>query len=202
MSNPLISPLPQDLPVLLPSHLLPVEGPDRFRRGARMAAVVAILYTHDGEWRMPFVRRSADVPDHPGQVALPGGIIREAEDAWAAAAREAEEEIGADPAKLRPLGAGAAAYASVSNFSIVPFVAWLEHTEPAFVHDPRELDGVLIVPLHVLLDESAWISPDPASAWIGPRLDWDGSTIWGLTAHLLQDLLPRIRAASGGPAPP
>jgi hypothetical protein len=30
---------------------------------------------------------------------------------------------------------------------------------------------------------------------MGPNFPWEGSTIWGLTARLLDDLLPRFRAA-------
>ncbi len=57
--------------------------------------------------------RRPDLPDHPGQVALPGGTVKPGEDAWRAAAREVEEEIGVAAADLEPIGAGAAIYLTV-----------------------------------------------------------------------------------------
>jgi len=67
----------------------PIDAWGEFRRGARHAAVTFILYDVHGTWMVPFVRRRADLPDHPGQVALPGGGVRAGESAWQAAEREA-----------------------------------------------------------------------------------------------------------------
>lgn len=173
--------------------LLPVDGWGQFRPGSRAAAVTAVLYRSSGEWFVPFVRRRADLPDHPGQVALPGGGVRAGEGAWEAAAREVEEEIGVPAAGLTPLGAGAPVYASVSNFSVVPFVAWSPDPELAFNHDPGELEGVLEIPLLRLLDDAAWLAP--AESWMGRYFLWDGVPVWGLTERLLADLLPKFRAA-------
>ncbi|MGA8921635.1 MAG: hypothetical protein WB682_00685, partial [Candidatus Dormiibacterota bacterium] len=51
----------------------PIEGWGEFRPGARRAAVAFILFRRSDAWWVPFVRRRADLRDHPGQVALPGG---------------------------------------------------------------------------------------------------------------------------------
>src|SRR5258705_3950711 len=109
---------------------------------------------------VPFVRRRADLRGHPGQVALPGGGVKAGESAWGAAEREVEEEIGVAVGRLAPLGAGDPIYAAVSNFSVVPFVAHLPDPKLPFVHDERELDGVLAIPLERLLDDSAWLESD------------------------------------------
>ncbi|HEX4213050.1 MAG TPA: NUDIX domain-containing protein [Candidatus Dormibacteraeota bacterium] len=154
--------------------------------------MTAILYRKAGEWRVPFVVRRADAPSHPGQVALPGGGLHQGEDAWAAAAREAEEEIGVDGASLQALGAGPPVYAAISNYSVVPFIAWLAHEPEPFAADPGELTAVLEVPLDRLLDRAAWHQNRP---WPGPNLPVDGQVIWGLTAGLLAGLLPAIAAA-------
>ena len=116
------------------------------------------------------------------------------EGAWDGAAREVEEEIGVPRAALRPLGAGRPYYTSVSNFSVVPFVAWLPAPPEAFTHDEGELQGVIEVPLRRLLDRSAWAWDDrPGGPYLPVR---DELSIWGLTARLLADLLPTIAAAS------
>ncbi len=175
-------------------HLFhPIDGWGDFRRGARKAAVVFVLYRANGRWMVPFVRRRADLRDHPGQVALPGGGVQQGESAWAAAQREVAEEIGVPVGRMVPLGAGDPIYAAVSNFSVVPFVAYLPDPVPAFVHDDRELEGVLEIPLDRLLDDSAWLqSADP---WRFRYLAHEESVVWGLTERIFAGLAPKLSDA-------
>jgi 8-oxo-dGTP pyrophosphatase MutT (NUDIX family) len=185
-----------DLPDFLGrlEHLFhPIDGWGDFRRGARKAAVVFVLYRADGRWMVPFVRRRADLRDHPGQVALPGGGVQEGESAWSAAQREVAEEIGVPVGRLVPLGAGDPIYAAVSNFSVVPFVAHLPDPVPAFVHDEQELDGVLEIPLDRLLDDSAWLQSD--DPWRFRYLAHEESVVWGLTERIFAGLAPMLIAA-------
>src|SRR5581483_971541 len=107
----------------LPGHLRDIDDFGGLRRGARHAAVVALLHSRGDIWHVPFVQRRADAPDHPGQVALPGGGIGSGETAWEAALRELHEEVAVRPEWVRPLGAGTPVYTSVSNYAVVPFVA-------------------------------------------------------------------------------
>jgi 8-oxo-dGTP pyrophosphatase MutT (NUDIX family) len=175
-------------------HLfLPIDGWGAFRRGARKAAVVFVLYQANGRWMVPFVRRRADMRDHPGQVALPGGGVQEGESAWEAAQREVAEEIGVPVGRLVPLGAGDPIYAAVSNFSVVPFVAYLPDPVPTFVHDDRELEGVLEIPLERLLDDSAWLQSD--DPWRFRYLAHEESVVWGLTERIFAGLAPKLSAA-------
>jgi hypothetical protein len=101
-------------------------------------------------------------------------------------------------ADLTPLGAGPPLYAAVTNYSVVPFVAWLPLEGVRFRPDPRELDAVLEVPLARLLDESAW--EDGPRARLGRSIPVQGTVIWGLTARLLDGILPSISAALAGDA--
>ena len=178
-------------------HLFtPIDAWGEFRRGARPAAVTFILYDAGGRWMVPFVRRRTDLPDHPGQVALPGGGVRAGESAWQAAEREVAEEIGVPTGRLRPLGAGEPIYASVTNYSVVPFIAHLAAPVPTFVHDRRELDGVLEIPLERLLDDSAWLTS--GSPWRFRYLAHEESVVWGLTERIVYGLAPRLREALSG----
>lgn len=171
----------------------PVDGWGEFRRGARHAAVVFLLYRSDDRWMVPFVRRRADLRDHPGQVALPGGGVKPEETAWAAAQREVAEEIGVPVGRLVPIGAGEPFYTAVSNFSVVPFVAHLPDPVPPFVHDERELDGVLAIPLERLLDDSAWLQS--AEPWRFRYLAHEESVVWGLTERIVAGLAPNLKEA-------
>jgi 8-oxo-dGTP pyrophosphatase MutT (NUDIX family) len=170
-----------------------VDGWGDFRQGARKAAVVFVLYRSEARWMVPFVRRRADLRDHPGQVALPGGGVKEGESAWSAAQREVSEEIGVPVGRLEPLGAGDPIYTAVSNFSVVPFVAHLPDPVPAFVYDERELDGVLEIPLDRLLDDSAWLHT--ADPWRFRYLAHEESVVWGLTERIVAGLAPKLTEA-------
>jgi 8-oxo-dGTP pyrophosphatase MutT (NUDIX family) len=171
----------------------PIDAWGEFRRGARTAAVVFVLYESEGRWHVPFVRRRADLRDHPGQVALPGGGVHEGESAWEAGQREVAEEISVPKGALQPLGAGDPIYASVSNFSVVPFVAHLPGPVRPFVHDESELEGVLQIPLGRLLDESAWL--ESADPWRFRYLAHEESVVWGLTERIVAGLAPKLRQA-------
>lgn len=179
-------------------HLRPLEEWGTFRRGARAAAVTAVLYERDGLWQLPFVKRRADLRSHPGQVALPGGSLHPRETPWQAAAREVEEETGIRADLLQPLGAGPPIYAAVSNFSVACFVAHLEEPPAKLRPDTNELDSVLEVPLDRLLDTSAWLQAD--EPWMGTHFPWEGDSVWGLTARILDSLLPLFREALRGPS--
>ena len=178
----------------------PIDGWGEFRRGSRHAAVAFILYRADGRWLVPFVRRRADLRDHPGQVALPGGGVKAGESAWDAARREVTEEIGVPPDRLVALGAGEPIYTSVSNFSVVPFVAHIPEPIPEFVYDHEELDGVLAIPLDRLLDDGAW--GESAAPWRFRYLAHEESVVWGLTERMVAGLATKLKmalASSSGP---
>ena len=173
-------------------HLFhPIDAWGEFRVGARTAAVTFILYRRGGRWIVPFVKRRADLRDHPGQVALPGGGVELGESAWEAAQREVAEEIGVPSGRLVPLGAGDPIYAAVSNFSVVPFVAHLPGPARPFAHDSRELDGVLEISLDRLLDDSAWL--ESADPWRFRYLAHEESVVWGLTERIVAGLVPNLR---------
>ena len=174
----------------------PIDAWGEFRRGARPAAVAFVLFEREGAWKVPFVRRRADLPDHPGQVALPGGGVEAGETAWEAAQREVAEEIGVPVGRLKPLGAGEPIYASVTNYSVVPLVAHLPDPVPAFSHDERELEGVIEIALDRLLDDGAWqVSGSP---WRFRYLAHEESVVWGLTERIVYGLTPRLREALSG----
>jgi 8-oxo-dGTP pyrophosphatase MutT (NUDIX family) len=178
-------------------HLFPaIDDWGEFRKGARRAAVVFVLYKDAGRWMVPFVRRRADLRDHPGQVALPGGGLHPGESAWDAGQREVMEEIGVPVGRLAPLGAGHPIYAAVSNFSVVPFVAHLPDPVPPFVYNESELDGVLAIPLERLLDDSAWL--ESADPWRFRYLAHEESVVWGLTERIVAGLALNLRQALEG----
>jgi hypothetical protein len=75
----------------------------------------------------------------------------------------------------------------------VPFVAYLPDPVESFVHDARELVGVLSIPLDRLLDDGAWLESD--SPWRFRYLTHEDSTVWGLTERIVFGLTPKLREA-------
>src|SRR5690606_19613232 len=108
------------------------------------------------------------------------------------ARREAEEEIGLDPATIEVIGE-LDHLATVSSESfIIPYVGVLPG-RPETVPSPVEVEAVLHVPLAELLDpaifrEEIWTFPDGSDRPI-MFFELVGDTVWGATAALLRQLL-------------
>jgi 8-oxo-dGTP pyrophosphatase MutT (NUDIX family) len=169
--------------------------------GARQAAALILLYPSDAgpegpalHYSIPLTVRHADLPDHAGQISLPGGRIDAGESAESAALREAHEEIGVDPASVRILGSLSPLYVMVSRFVITPFVGVVD-TRPEFRLAAREVEELLEVPLSQLRD--------PANLKQGTRtregyiVDFPyfaigDHQVWGATAMVLGELLSII----------
>ena len=85
--------------------VLTITGPDLTAflppedSGARPGAVLMLFGEGERGPDLLLTERAHDMRSHPGQVSFPGGSVdEEDEDAVAAALREAEEEVGVDPA--------------------------------------------------------------------------------------------------------
>ena len=62
--------------------------------------MLVALFEEDGEARVLLTRRTATLPSHRGEVSFPGGKVIEGEELLVAALREADEEIGLEPARV------------------------------------------------------------------------------------------------------
>lgn len=111
-------------------------------------------------------------------------------DLMATALRETEEEIGLCPTQVEVLGALSEIYIPPSNFLVQPFVG-LTPSRPNFIPDPREVAGVLEVPVADLLLEGA-IRKRSITLRTGVRLnvacfELGGKVVWGATAMMLAE---------------
>jgi 8-oxo-dGTP pyrophosphatase MutT (NUDIX family) len=157
------------------------------------------------------VQRPDHLRQHAGQVGLPGGAVDPGDaDGVAAALREAQEEVGLDPAAVRVLGSLDRAYLPVSDFDVLPVIGIWDGRAP-LRPNPGEVAGILRPTLRQLADPANHESL-PFSRILGeeavrargvPDLSspvfWvDGTLVWGFTAGLLTGLLHAL----GLPAPP
>lgn len=154
------------------------------------AVLVAVVPRGDGRGRLILTRRSVELRDHPGQIALPGGRIEPGDASPAAAAlREAHEEIGLDPASVRIIGR-LPAHRTVTAYKVTPVVAVVDGPFRP-VPDPGEVEEIFDVPLAHVLDPANY---RVESLHFGGRLrhyyavPWGPYYIWGATARILHGM--------------
>ena len=176
--------------------LPPARRPAVVVEGSRAAAVLVPLFEAEGEARVVLTKRPETLPSHRGEIAFPGGKAEADESAVAAALREANEEIGLDPAEVEIVAELDGLATVASRFSITPFVGLLR-AQPTLVPDPHEVDGVLQVPVSELLADGVF-REERWDLWDSDHsvyfFDLPGETVWGATARILTSFLEHLVA--------
>lgn len=166
-------------------------GPGTDDTGLRAASVLVPLFEHAGDTGIVFVRRSEDLGAHAGQIAFPGGGRDTGEDELACALREAQEEIGLPPEQVEVIGR-LDRYATITRYLVSPFVARLRQWPLPLAPDPREVAGILTVPVSRLTQPGA-LRTVTRETLAGPReinfFVVDEDVIWGATARMLRQML-------------
>ena len=144
--------------------------------------------------------RTMHLSTHSGQIAFPGGKADEDDaDAAATALREAQEEVGLDPAFVQVLGV-MPHYVTGSAFIITPVVALVQ---PGFSLTPNayEVADIFEVPLEFLMNPAH--HRRHAFEWEGVRREWFSMPyqdqlrqrfIWGATAGMLRNFYRLLSA--------
>ncbi len=161
------------------------------------AAVLVPIVLRPTGLTMLLTQRTAHLRDHAGQVSFPGGRCEPSDtNATATALREAQEEIGLDPAQVEVIGV-LDEYRTGTGFTIIPVVGLV--TPPLDLKlDDFEVADVFEPPLDFLLqvDNYSRHQVEYRGAlreyWAVP---WRGRYIWGATAGMLVNLRERL---SGG----
>lgn len=162
------------------------------------AAVLLPLYGWPDEPGLVFTERRADLRRHAGEISFPGGRRDPGDvDLSATALREAQEEIGLDPARVELSDSLPATSTFVTGYRIHPFVGLIPHPgELSLKPNPAEVETVLTFSLDVLRENYAIRRLVRRGVPIHtPTYEVEGHLIWGATARILSDLLDRFEAA-------
>jgi 8-oxo-dGTP pyrophosphatase MutT (NUDIX family) len=161
------------------------------------AAVLLPLYGWpDEEPGLVFTERRADMRRHAGEISFPGGRRDPGDaDLSATALREAQEEIGLDPAAVRLGQALPTTTTFVTGYLIHPFVGHIPHPgELALEPNPAEVETVLTFSLEVLHESYEIRRLVRRGVPIHtPTYAIEGHLIWGATARILGDLLSSLQ---------
>ena len=162
-------------------------------KATRGAAVLVPVVDHP-EPGVLLTMRTSDLPNHPGQIAFPGGKIDPGDASpLAAALREADEEIGLSAALIEPIGY-LDLYLTFTGFRILPVVARVVPNY-ALKINASEVADAFEVPLAFVMDKANHARKSR---------DWKGVTrhyyempfgeryIWGVTAGILRNLYEKI----------
>lgn len=172
---------------LNPEIVVPLDG-------LQPAAVLILLTAREAGHTVLFTRRADHMRRHAGQISFPGGRCEPGETPWAAALREAHEEVGVDPNQVRLLGL-ATHFRTWTGFHITPVVGVLDTPKP-LVLNAAEVAETFEVPLTFLMDPANFtrrrrdIPPGPPR-WLY-AITWRKWEIWGATAAMLHALHLRL----------
>ena len=154
------------------------------------AAVLIAIVVRESGLTILLTQRTAHLRDHAGQVSFPGGRC-EPEDTSpvATALREAQEEVGIDPAQVEVIGQ-LPDFSTGTGFLVTPVVGLV--TPPLNLKlDDFEVAEVFEPPLGFLLDvanhqrHQIEVRGALHEYWAMP---WRGYYIWGATAGMLVSL--------------
>lgn len=175
----------------------PLLGGDDFDGNGNqptIPAAVLIAITDSANPGMILTVRREHMRTHAGQVAFPGGKIDDGEDAIAAALREANEELGLDPAMVSIIGT-LDPYRTITGFEVMPVLGVIP---PGLALEPHEHEVAdwFEAPLDFVFDPA---NQHRQTALFRGRdrhyyeINWNDRKIWGATAAMIVNLSLRLQ---------
>lgn len=172
-----------------------IPHPPQVPVNAKLSAVLCLLYPEKNSLHMLLMKRMEDGTAHSGQVSFPGGRHEpEDESMLATALREANEEVGINPADVDVLGALTSLYIPVSNFNVYPYVGFTKE-KPMLHLSIDEVSYTIETPVSHLLDDGNKFTTDVSSPAMPGLIRnvrayklLDEGIIWGATAMMISEL--------------
>ncbi len=139
------------------------------------------------------IHRPSNMRSHPGQVAFPGGKLDPGEDAVEAALREANEELGIDPALVTVIGTSDT-YVTGSGYAVTPVIAVVP-PDLEIYPSPTEVAAWFEAPVDFVFDPANHAHQEGYLRGAKRRyieIMWEEHRIWGVTAAIIANLARRI----------
>ncbi|GAB5403059.1 MAG: CoA pyrophosphatase [Aureliella sp.] len=147
---------------------------------------------------IPLTVRPMHLPDHPGQVSLPGGRLEGNETFQQAAEREFREELGTDEFPGRVAGELSPLYVYNSDYWVRVFVATCNSPQQYTPCD-YEVESVVRLPVETLLRTELHgrkLFARGKSNWRARVISVGDTAIWGATAIMLGELAAVLKQIS------
>ncbi|HKM93610.1 MAG TPA: CoA pyrophosphatase [Prolixibacteraceae bacterium] len=163
---------------------------------SKQSAVMMLFYNDVDKLMLCLTKRSEKLNHHPGQISFPGGQcdVHELAKPLLAALRETNEEIGIGEQQIEVLGKLSELYVPVSNFTIHPYVGWMEK-KPVFNINEHEVEQMVIVDVDSLLNP-LYQTVKSVDTMIGkldvPCFLIDDYLIWGATSMMIAELEAKL----------
>ena len=159
------------------------------------AAVLFPLVDRPTGMTVLLTQRASQLARHAAQIAFPGGRVEDTDaDVAGAALREAQEEIGLEPARVQVFGY-LPDHVVISGFRVTPVLGLV--TPPFSLElNPHEVAGVFEVPLDHVLDSAnhkARLRKVGDEEMLLYDIPWQGQNIWGATAGMLLTFVRMLR---------
>ena len=160
----------------------------------RTSAVLVPIVMGNAGPKVILTVRPSHLSLHGGQVSFPGGSIEATDsDSWAAAVREAQEEVSLDPSLVTPMGR-IDDYITITGYRVSPHVGLVApdaHLRPC----PDEVAAIFTPRLSTLADPGnrrTFTFPLPSGRRHATFLLGAEEVVWGATAAMLLNLFSVI----------
>lgn len=185
-----MSPTPENIRKAL------ARSPKRTLNGGYEARAAVLISLVPGGEGLSFLltQRTQTVATHRGQVSFPGGYHQSGDGSLETTAlRETEEELGIPRSEVEVLGVFQD-YLSITKALVRPYIAVLKK-DPQLTLNPSEVDFAFQVPMQHFLENEPVVRRQERLGKMADIYYWDyqGKTIWGLTAAIIKDFLDALK---------
>src|SRR5215469_6087581 len=168
----------------------PQRWPTGPQEGRWQAAVCVPLQYGPQGLEIWAIKRQDGMRHHAREIAFPGGKPdRDDRDLADTALREMEEELGIPRGQVRLLGAMAAIPTATSRFTLNPFVALVSEDAVARPHSGEVAVLIRTVVADFFAGRVPYRAVVLAAGRRSPILDFDVGSMYGASAHIMEETL-------------